>query len=395
MTTWPISSAWTILPEWIEVSSEQATAAAIHSASAILLGVMRDGDPVKRTRLTLRLVLLFALALGIAAIDTVTDLEIAVGVFQVIVVLIAARFLPARAVAGISLVCMVLTILSYRFTRFGDMESGLVNVLISLAAIGCTTWLALRLSAAVSAVHQTRAHLEHVARVNVLGELAASIAHELNQPLAATATSGSACLRWIAADPPNLPKARQAVERIIEDTHRASEIIARLRSLARHQAPSKQWLNVEDAVKGALRLIAGELAEQEIALHVQIEEGLPPLLADEVQIQQVILNLAMNAVDAMRQVSSERRTLDCHVVLESPQQLRFSITDQGNGLSPRDCERVFDAFYTTRPEGMGMGLPISRSIIEAHDGRIWASNNSPFGATFHFTLPAIARESDA
>ncbi len=339
--------------------------------------------------------LLLALASGIAAIDTVTDLEIAVGVFQTIVVLIAVRFLPARAVAGVSVVCMALTIVSYRFTRFGDTEAGLINVLISLAAIACTTYLALRLSTAIRTVHETRTHLAHVARVNVLGELAASIAHELNQPLAATANSCSACLRWIAADPPNLPKARQAIERVITDTHRASEIITRLRSMARHQAPAKQWLNVEDTLNGALRLMAGELAEHDIALHVEVEEGLPPVLADEVQIQQVILNLAMNAVDAMRQVGPERRGLDCQVVLDSPHQLRFSVVDQGNGVLPDDCERVFDAFYTTRPEGMGMGLAISRSIIEAHDGRIWATSNLPWGATFHFTLPTVARESDA
>lgn len=345
--------------------------------------------------MTLRLMLLLGLALGIAAIDTITDLEIAVGVFQIVVVLIAVRVLPTRrAVAGVSVVCMVLTILSYRSTRFGDSEAGLINVLISLAAIACTTYLALRLSSAIGAVHQTRAHLAHIARVNMLGELAASIAHEVNQPLAAVAASSSACLRWMATEPPNLPKAHQAVERIIADTHRASDIIARLRGMARHQAPTKQWLNVADTVNTALRLLAGELSEQNIALRVHVQEGLPPMLADEVQIQQVILNLAMNAVEAMRQVDLERRTLEIHVTLESRHQLHFCVADQGSGLLSSDCERVFDAFYSTKHEGMGMGLAISRSIIEAHDGRIWASNNPQSGSTFHFTLPAVVRESD-
>ena len=349
---------------------------------------------MRRTPLTLRVVLLLALALGIAAIDTVTDLEIAVGVFQIVVVLIAVRILPARAVAGVSIFCMVLTILSYRFTRFGDTEAGLINVLISLAAIAGTTYLALRLSAAIRTVHQTRAHLAHIARINMLGELAASIAHEVNQPLAAVAASGGACLRWMATEPPNLPKAQQAVERIIADTHRASEIIARLRGMARHQAPTKQWLNVADTVNAALRLLAGELNEQNITLRVQVQEGLPPVLADEVQIQQVLLNLAMNAVDAMRQVEVERRELAVQVALESPDRLLFSVSDLGSGLSANDRERAFDAFYSTKPEGMGMGLAISRSIIEAHDGRIWASSDPRSGSTFHFTLPAITRESD-
>ncbi|ROM79027.1 two-component sensor histidine kinase [Pseudomonas brassicacearum] len=349
---------------------------------------------MRRTPLALRVVLLLALALGIAAIDTVTDLEIAVGVFQIVVVLIAVRILPPRAVAGVAVFCMVLTILSYRFTRFGDTEAGLINVLISLAAIAGTTYLALRLSAAIRTVHQTRAHLAHIARINMLGELAASIAHEVNQPLAAVAASGGACLRWMATEPPNLPKAQQAVERIIADTHRASEIIARLRGMARHQAPTKQWLNVADTVNAALRLLAGELNEQNITLRVQVQEGLPPVLADEVQIQQVLLNLAMNAVDAMRQVDVERRELAVQVALESPDRLLFSVSDQGNGLSANDRERVFDAFYSTKPDGMGMGLAISRSIIEAHDGRIWASSDPQSGSTFHFTLPAVTRESD-
>jgi len=349
---------------------------------------------VRRTQLTLRLLLLLGLSLGIAAIDTITDLEIAVGVFQIAVVLIAVRVLPARAVAAVSAVCMVLTILSYRLTRFGDTEAGLINVLISLAAIAGTTYLALRLSAAISTVHRTRAHLAHIARVNMLGELAASIAHEVNQPLAAVATSSSAALRWMAAEPANLPKAREAVERILDDTHRASEIIARLRGMARHQAPTKQWLNVADTLNAALRLLAGELNEQGVTLRVHVQESLPPMLADEVQIQQVILNLAMNGIDAMRQLEEDRRILELHAALDTDHQLHFSVSDQGKGLSGNDHERVFDAFYSTKDEGMGMGLAISRSIIEAHDGRIWVTSNPQSGATFHFTLPAVTRDVD-
>lgn len=353
---------------------------------------MRKKSRAERAKLAIHLTLLLGLALGIAVADTVTDLEIAAGVFQIVVVLIAVTFLPPRGVIGIAAICMVLTAVSYWLTRFGDAKAGLINCLISLAAIACTTYLALRMSAAIRVVHQAREHLAHIARMNMLGELTASIAHEVNQPLAAIATSGNACLRWIGAQPANLPKARQAAERIIADTHRASEIIARIRGMAKRQPPAKQWLNVTDTVTGILLLLRRELDQQGITLRLHINEGLPPMLADQVQVQQVLLNLAMNAMEAMRDVNPERRTLELQVEHGPGDLLHFSICDQGSGLAHEDCERVFDAFFTTKHDGMGIGLAISRSIIEAHDGRIWASANPQAGATFHFTLPCGLEE---
>ena len=353
---------------------------------------MREKNRIGTTRLMLRLTLLLALALGICVADTVTDLEIAAGVFQIMVVLLAVSFLPSSGVIGVAAVCMVLTVVSYRLTPSGDAEAGLINCLISLAVIACTTYLALRMAAANRTMNQAREHLTHVARMNMLGELTASIAHEVNQPLAAIATSGDACLRWMGAQPANLPKARQAIERIIADTHRASEIIARVRAMAQRQPPTKQWLNVTDTVTGSIQLLRSELDGQGITLQLHIDEGLPPMLADLVQIQQVLLNLAINAMDSMRDVSPDRRILGVHVEHNPRDHLHFSVCDQGAGLTRENCERVFDAFYTTKQEGMGIGLAICRSIIEAHDGRIWACINSQAGATFHFNLPCGHRE---
>lgn len=353
---------------------------------------MRYKNRLERAQLAIRLTLLLGLALGITVADTLTNLEIAAGVFQILVVLIAVSFLPRRGVIAMAAFCMLLTVVSYRLTRFGEAEAGLINCLISLAAIACTTYLALRMSAAIRAVHQARELLEHSARTNMLGALTASIAHEVNQPLAAIATSGNAGLRWMAAEPANLPKARQALERIIADAHRASEIIARVRSMAQRRPPSKEWLNVADTVNGIVQLLHGELDKQSVTLRLDIPAGLPPMLADRVQIPQVLLNLVMNAMQAMGGTDPDRRVIELSVACDARNYLHFSVSDQGSGLGADDCERVFDAFYTTRLDGMGIGLTISRSIIEAHEGRIWASANPELGATFHFTLPGGHKE---
>lgn len=355
---------------------------------------MRDKVRVERERakLALHLTLLLGFALSIAVVDTVTDLEIAVGVFQMVVVLVAVNFLPPRGVIMMAAICMLLTVISYRLTRFGDAEAGLINCLISLAVIACTTYLALRMYAAIRAAHEAREHLAHIARTNMLGELTASIAHEVNQPLAAIVTSGNACLRWMGTQPANLPRARQAVERIIADTLRASEIIVRVRRMSQLQPPAKQWLNISDTVTGILQLLRSELGQQGIMLRLYIDEGLPPMLADQVQIQQVLLNLSINAIYAMRDVAPDRRILELHVEHDPSDQLHFSVCDQGCGLVQDDSERVFEAFYTTKHDGMGIGLAISRSIIESHGGRIWACINPQFGVTFHFTLPCSFKE---
>ncbi|MCS3472079.1 signal transduction histidine kinase [Pseudomonas sp. JUb42] len=353
---------------------------------------MGEKENYSRARGALRLSALLALAFGIAVVDTLTDMEIAVGVFHVAVVLLAMSFLSPKGVARIAVLCLILTVISFLATKSGDHGSGLINCLISLAAIIAATYLSLRMAMATRAEHEARAHLAQIGRVNMLGELTASIAHEVNQPLAAIATSGNACLRWLAGEPANLPKARQAVERIISDAHRASEVIARVRALAKRAPPHKEWLNVADTITGILALVHSELEQQRVQLNLQIPEGLPPLLADRVQVQQVLLNLILNASEAINAARDERRELEIRVDQQPSGQLGFAVCDTGIGLDTESAERLFEAFYTTKAEGMGIGLAVSRSIIEAHGGRIWASANPGGGAIFHFTLPGNAME---
>ncbi len=349
---------------------------------------MREPESYGKAALAMRLIALLLLALVIAVADTLTDLEIAVGVFQIVVVLLAVRFLPVSGVIAVALLCMVLTVISYEMTTSrGSEASGLINCVISLAAIAMTTWLALRMALAIRTVHEARSQLAHIARVNQLGELTASIAHEINQPLSAIVTSGNACQRWLATEPVNLEKARQAVERMISDANRAGDIIVRVRALAKRSSTHKEWISVADTVAEIVALAHSEIEEQGVALTVDIPEGLPPLLADRVQIQQVLLNLMINGVDAMKKVAPDKAQLEIRVDWSNGGDIGFAVSDKGIGVQPENTHRLFDAFYTTKEEGMGIGLAISRSIIEAHGGRIWVTPNPSIGATFHFTLP--------
>ncbi|GFZ60689.1 two-component sensor histidine kinase [Pseudomonas amygdali pv. eriobotryae] len=338
--------------------------------------------------MVVRWVALLALALVIAIADTLTDLEIAVGVFQIAVVLLAVRLLPVRGVIVMAAVCMLLTVVSYEMTTSrGSEASGLINCVISLAAIAMTTWLALRMARVIRTVHEARSQLAHIARVNQLGELAASIAHEVNQPLSAIVISGNACQRWLATEPVNLEKARQAVERMIGDANRAGDIIVRVRALAKRSSTHKEWISVADTVAEIVALAHSEMDGQGVTLSVDVPEGMPPLLADRVQIQQVLLNLMLNGMDAMRKVEPEQAQLDVRAEWRGGGEIEFTVSDSGVGIQPEAADRLFDAFYTTKEEGMGIGLAISRSIIEAHGGRIWVTPNPSIGATFHFTLP--------
>ncbi|RMM60316.1 Sensor histidine kinase [Pseudomonas savastanoi pv. glycinea] len=380
MMSWPISSVWITRPEVCTTYS-----AGLLKSEMVQ---MHEPESCSRTAMVVRWVALLALALVIAIADTLTDLEIAVGVFQIAVVLLAVRLLPFRGVIVMAAVCMLLTVVSYEMTTSrGSEASGLINCVISLAAIAMTTWLALRMARAIRTVHEARSQLAHIARVNQLGELAASIAHEVNQPLSAIVISGNACQRWLATEPVNLEKARQAVERMIGDANRAGDIIVRVRALAKRSSTHKEWISVADTVAEIVALAHSEIDGQGVTLSVDVPEGMPPLLADRVQIQQVLLNLMLNGMDAMRKVEPEQAQLDVRAEWRGGGEIEFTVSDSGVGIQPEAADRLFDAFYTTKEEGMGIGLAISRSIIEAHGGRIWVTPNPSIGATFHFTLP--------
>ncbi len=235
-------------------------------------------------------------------------------------------------------------------------------------------------------LREVQAELAHVARVTTMGEMAASIAHEVNQPLTGVVMNGNACIRWMAGDPPNLAEARDAVQRIIRDGKRASEVIARIRNLSRKSGSEKEPLDLNEIIAEVVAFTQGELRRTRVTLRTELAHDLQRVMGDRVQLQQVVLNLVLNGIEAMGAVADRPRELVIETKREDDRRARVAVRDVGAGLSPENINRLFDAFYTTKRGGMGMGLSISRSIIENHGGRLWAVPNQGPGATFLFTL---------
>ena len=235
------------------------------------------------------------------------------------------------------------------------------------------------------ALQETQTELAHVTRVMTLGELTASIAHEVNQPLAAIVTNGNATLRWLAQ--PNLGEARQAVHRIIKDSYRASEVIARVRTLVRKAPPRHDWIDLNEIILEVFALAENEARRNRVALKQDLPDDLPRVLGDRVQLQQVILNLVMNGMESIVKHNDGLRELSVASSNHEANTVRVAVRDTGEGLDSTSLDRLFDAFFSTKPGGMGMGLAISRTIIESHGGRLWAAANSPQGAVFQFSLP--------
>ena len=329
-----------------------------------------------------------ALAAAIFIGDTIADLEIAFPAFYTVVVLMSVRFCKRRAVILVGAGCIGLTLLSDLLTAAtGSSGIGVINTTISILAIAITTYLALKIESEKEAAYEARSQLAHVGRVTTLGELTASIAHEVNQPLAAAVINGNACLRWLADEPPNLDEARQAVTRLVKDANRASEIIAQVRALTKSSPPQKDWLAINDIILATVSLIDSEILQNNVSLRTELADDVPPVQGDRVQLQQVILNLILNALEAMSRIPEGSRLLTISSARIDAKGALVTVQDSGVGLAPENLDRAFSAFYTTKPEGMGMGLAISRSIVEAHGGRIWATPNSPRGAVFQFILP--------
>jgi PAS domain S-box-containing protein len=241
-------------------------------------------------------------------------------------------------------------------------------------------------------LRQLEADLAHINRVNMMGELAAALAHEIKQPIAASITSANALLRWLAHDPPDLERARAAATRIEQDGNRAADVINRLRSFYKKGTPpQRESIKVKDMIHEMIVLLRDEAVRQSITIRSELDAKAPSILADRVQLQQVFMNLMLNAVEAMTDTGGE---LTIRSALNPEGQLLISISDTGVGLPVENTERIFDAFHTTKPQGTGMGLAITRSIVESHGGRIWATANHGAGATLHFTLP-LETEADA
>jgi C4-dicarboxylate-specific signal transduction histidine kinase len=229
--------------------------------------------------------------------------------------------------------------------------------------------------------------LAHINRVSIMGELTASIAHEVNQPLSGVVSNGSACLRWLAADTPNIEEARETARRIVRDGKRAAEIIGRIRALTKRTATPREKLDLNETIREILQLVGDEAKKKSVTIRTCFGDNIFPVLGDRVQLQQVVLNLVMNGIEAMNTITERER----EVVISSrnidSDQVEVTVEDSGTGLDPEASVKIYDAFYTTKPSGMGMGLSICRSILQAHDGRLWATANHGAGTTFHFALP--------
>src|SRR5450830_1535875 len=333
-----------------------------------------------RTLFILKMALMAIVMALLFVLDTVTSYEVAAAVFYAVVILTAARMLGRRALIALAAVSIAMTGLSLAFTPHGNLQSGLINMGISMAAIITTTYLILKMEAARAAAQAAQAQLLRLARIQSLEGLTTSIAHEVNQPLAAIVTSGHACQRWLAQDPPNLDKARLALDRILSDAGRASQIIARVHSLARGQPPQRGEFAFNEAILEVLALSGTELAP-----------GLPAAFADRVQIQQVTGNLVLNAIEAMAGVAEPERRLHISTELRA-HEIVLSVQDSGPGVAAGVQDHLFDAFWTTKKDGIGVGLSISRTIIEANGGRIWSEPGLGRGAVFRFSIPPTSQE---
>jgi C4-dicarboxylate-specific signal transduction histidine kinase len=241
---------------------------------------------------------------------------------------------------------------------------------------------------AEEALSEARSDLAHVTRVTSLGVLTASIAHEVNQPLSGIITNAGTCLRMLAAEPPNVEGARETAKRTLRDGNRASELITRLRVLFSNKESMTEPVDLNEATQEVIALSLGELQRNRVILWPEFADDLPVVTGDRVQLQQVILNLLKNASDAMRAVNDRPRQLQIRTERGADDQVRLAVQDAGVGLDPQAMDRLFQAFYTTKNDGMGIGLSISRSIIERHHGRLWAEPNDGPGATFSFSIPS-------
>jgi PAS domain S-box-containing protein len=259
------------------------------------------------------------------------------------------------------------------------------DLLYTMATIGSQIGQFIERQRAEASLRQAQAELAHVARLTTLGELTASIAHEINQPLGAMVNSANACLRWLAAQ--NLERARQSAVRIVADGQRAAATITRIRALAQNAPAHTDWLDLNDTIHDVLALARSEVQRHGVVVETQLAADVPRILGDRIQLQQVLLNLIMNAIEALSGVGDGPRVVVVRSAPDAASGVLVAVGDSGPGLDPQRLDRLFDAFYTTKPHGLGLGLAISRSIIAAHGGRLWATANVPHGAVFQFTVP--------
>ena len=241
---------------------------------------------------------------------------------------------------------------------------------------------------AEEALHQAQTDVARINRITTMGELTASLAHEVKQPIAAAVTDASTCVRWLSRDNPDVEEAREAASRVVKDATRAAEIITRVRQLFKKGPPEQALIDVNEIIREMIVLLGGDATRYGVSIQTELTKDLPKVMGDRVQLQQVLMNLMTNGIDAMKSLDGTRE-----LVISSQAEdgdLMISVSDTGVGLPPKQADQIFDAFFTTKPQGTGMGLRISRSIVESHGGHLWAAANSPRGASFHLTLPIEA-----
>jgi signal transduction histidine kinase len=236
-------------------------------------------------------------------------------------------------------------------------------------------------------LRQAQADLAHINRVTTMGELAASLAHEIKQPISAAVLDAKTCLRWLRRNEPNMAEASEAACRIVADVTRAADIISGVSSLFKKGALQHEWVDVNELIREMIVLLRSEASRYSISIRGELGNDLPKIMADRVQLQQVLMNLMLNGIEAMKDLGTGGE-LTIKSQQDEDRQVRIAVGDTGAGLEPEVADQIFNAFFSTKPQGSGMGLPISRSIIESHGGRLWASSNSGPGTTFQFTLPS-------
>jgi two-component system sensor kinase FixL len=236
-------------------------------------------------------------------------------------------------------------------------------------------------------LQEQRAELAHVARISIMGELAASLAHELNQPLTAILSNAQAGLRFMTSKRGNLGEVREILQDIVKDNSRAGEVIRRMRALVKKEALESATLDLASLIRDVVALLHSDAILQNVQIALELDDSLPPVWGDRVQLQQVMLNIMLNAFDAMRECPADERKVKVRAEPHGAALIKVAVNDCGTGLTSEQLDRIFQPFFTTKRDGLGMGLSITRSIIEAHGGRLWAENNADHGATFSFTLP--------
>lgn len=308
--------------------------------------------------------------------------------YLIVIVLVSLRgsAIPAAFVSLIAYFCLDFFFTSPLFHLAMNQTLDVVAPIAFLTTAFVITRLMTKVRESQETLRKAQAELVHVTRLTAMGELAASIAHEVNQPLSAIVNNGNACSRWLAGDSPNLAEAREAAQHIVQDGKRAGEVIHRIRALLQKSATKKTRLDINQTIQEILLLLRHELLRKEASVRLYLSDDLAPVLGDRIQLQQVILNLILNGVEAMATDTNQLRELLISTRLYETDKVLVAVRDSGVGIVQDDLEKVFNAFYTTKSQGLGMGLAISRSIVEDHGGKLWAVPNDDAGATFQFTL---------